>query len=79
MRSPNMAQVAEAVFSHGFLKPIGKLHLQEEQHVRLIIEPVGGPRADRAAALRRLSAGIETMHFSLSGSLPSRDELHDRV
>jgi predicted DNA-binding antitoxin AbrB/MazE fold protein len=74
-----MAQVAEAVFSHGVLRPIGKLHLQEEQRVRLVIEPVGGPRADRNAALRRLRAGIEKMHFSSDGALPSRDELHDRV
>jgi predicted DNA-binding antitoxin AbrB/MazE fold protein len=75
-----MAQVAEAVFSHGILKPTVKLHLQEQQRVRLIIEPLDAPaRLGRAAALRRLQAGIEGMRFSLTGPLPSRDELHDRV
>lgn len=75
-----MAQVAEAVFSHGVLRPVVKLHLQEEQRVRLLIEPVDAPaRLDRATALRRLRAGIEGMHFTLTSPLPSRDELHDRV
>jgi predicted DNA-binding antitoxin AbrB/MazE fold protein len=75
-----MAQVAEAVFSHGVLKPVVKLNLQEEQRVRLVIEPVDSPgRLDRATALQRLRAGIGGMHFSLTSHLPSRDELHDRV
>jgi hypothetical protein len=47
--------------------------------VRLIIEAVdGGQDADRAAALKRLRAGIASMRFSSSGPLPTRDELHDR-
>jgi predicted DNA-binding antitoxin AbrB/MazE fold protein len=74
-----MAQIAEAVFSHGVLKPTVELNLREEQRVRLIIEPVdAASRLDRAMALRRLRAGIEGMHFSLAGPLPSRDDLHDR-
>jgi predicted DNA-binding antitoxin AbrB/MazE fold protein len=75
-----MAQVAEAIFSHGVLKPIVELHLQEEQRVRLLIEPVDAPALlDRATALRRLRAGIAAMHSSLTGPLPSRDDLHDRL
>jgi predicted DNA-binding antitoxin AbrB/MazE fold protein len=74
-----MVQVTEAVFSQGVLKPVGELRLREQQRVRLIIEPVdGGQDVDRAAALSRLRAGIESMNFSSSGPLPSRDELHDR-
>ena len=74
-----MIQVTEAVFSQGVLTPVGELRLQEQQRVRLIIEPVdGGQGADRAVALSHLRAGIESMHFSSSGPLPSRDELHDR-
>ena len=74
-----MVKVTEAVFSNGVLKPVDELQLQEQQRVRLIIEPVdGGHDSDRAAALRRLQSGIEKMSFSSSGSLPSRDELHDR-
>ncbi len=74
-----MVQVTEAVFSHGVLKPVGEVHLREQQRVRLIIEPVDGAQdSDRAAALSRLRAGIESMRFSSSGPLPSRDELYDR-
>jgi len=74
-----MVQVTEAVFSQGVLKPIGELHLREQQRVRLIIEPVDvGQESDRTAALNRLRAGIASMSFSSSGPLPSRDELHDR-
>ena len=74
-----MVQVTEAVFSQGVLKPVGELHLREQQRVRLIIEPVDvGQESDRTAALKRLRAGIASMSFSSSGPLPSRDELHDR-
>jgi predicted DNA-binding antitoxin AbrB/MazE fold protein len=74
-----MVQVTEAVFSQGVLKPVDELHLREQQRVRLIIEPVDvGQDSDRAAALSRLRAGIASMSFSSSGSLPTRDELHDR-
>jgi hypothetical protein len=53
--------------------------LQEEQRVRLIIEPFdSGQGLDRAAALNRLRAGIDNMAFSSSGRLPARDERHDR-
>jgi hypothetical protein len=38
----------------------------------------GGQDADRAAALKRLRAGIASMRFSSSGPLPTRDEPHDR-
>jgi predicted DNA-binding antitoxin AbrB/MazE fold protein len=74
-----MVQVTEAVFSKGVLKPVDRLQLEEEQRVRLIIEPVeGGQEFDRSAALNRLRAGIASMNFSSSGRLPARDELHDR-
>ena len=74
-----MVQVTEAVFSQGVLKPIGELQLREQQRVRLIIDPMdAGQDSDRMAALSRLRAGIESMNFSSSGPLPTRDELHDR-
>jgi predicted DNA-binding antitoxin AbrB/MazE fold protein len=74
-----MVQVTEAVFSQGVLRPVGDVHLKEQQRVRLIIEPLeaAGPN-DREDALRRLRSGIENMKFRSSGPLPSRDELHDR-
>jgi predicted DNA-binding antitoxin AbrB/MazE fold protein len=74
-----MAQVTEAVYTNGVLKPKDELALHEAQRVRLIIEPLDDQieRGDRSAALERLRAGIEAMRFFFGGPLPSRDELHD--
>jgi predicted DNA-binding antitoxin AbrB/MazE fold protein len=48
-----MAQVTEAVYQGGVLKPVDKLDLADQQRVRLIVEPIQGePSPDRAAALR---------------------------
>ena len=75
-----MAQVTDAIYTHGVLKPERELSLREAQRVRLIVEPLDDDtdRADRSAALHRLLAGIEGMKFFSSEPLPSRDELHDR-
>jgi predicted DNA-binding antitoxin AbrB/MazE fold protein len=75
-----MVQVTEAVYTNGVLKPTDELGLQESQRVLIIVESLDDStaRADRAAALQRLLAGIERMRFFSGGSLPSRDELHDR-
>ncbi len=72
-----MTQITEAVYTNGVLKPSGKLNLDEQQHVRIIIETVD-ERVDRETALARLEAGISNMQFRLKGRLPTRDELHDR-
>ena len=61
------------------LRPLGSVSLNEAERVRLIIERTEQPVADREVALERLRAGIGQMRFYLSGPLPSRDELHDRV
>ncbi len=74
-----MAQITEAIFTNGVLKPVETLSLKESQRVRLIVEPIGDPMPDRDGALKRLRAGIESMQFFSAGKLPSRDELHDRV
>ena len=75
-----MAQVTEAIYTNGVLRPNGGLALREAQRVRLIIEPLDDDavREDRSAALQRLLAGIEGMKFFSHECLPSRDELHDR-
>ncbi len=74
-----MAQVTEAIYTHGVLKPIEELTLREAQRVRLIVEPLDDAgRGDRSDALKRLLAGIEGMRFFSRGRLPARDELHDR-
>jgi predicted DNA-binding antitoxin AbrB/MazE fold protein len=76
-----MAQVTEAIFTHGILKPEGNLALREAQRVRLIIEPIDDETesGDRQAAFDRLRSGIAAMDFFLREPLPSRDALHDRA
>ncbi len=73
------SQVTDATYSGGVLKPLGSISLNESERVRLIIEREGASAPDRQASLQQLRAGIEQMQFFLSGPLPSRDELHDRV
>ena len=73
-----MAQVSEAIYARGVLKPVGPLDLRENQRVRIIVEPLDGSREDRAVALARLKAGIASMQFFSDGRLSSRGELHDR-
>lgn len=72
------SQVTDAIYTDGVLKPLGDVSLHESERVRLIIERTEPAETDRQAALDRLRAGIEQMHFFLSGPIPSRDELHDR-
>jgi predicted DNA-binding antitoxin AbrB/MazE fold protein len=72
-------QVTDAIYAGGVLKPLGTVSLQESERVRLTIERTTPPAFDRQLALERLRQGIESMRFSLSGPLPSRDELHDRI
>jgi predicted DNA-binding antitoxin AbrB/MazE fold protein len=71
--------VTDAIYTGGVLKPQGTLSLREFERVRLIIERHGPSELSRQLALERLRAGIDQMRFSLSGPLPPRDELHDRV
>lgn len=73
-----MTQTIEAIYADGVLKPTAGLHLREQQRVRLILETIPEDVTDRRAALARLKAGIENMHFFSEGALPTREELHDR-
>jgi predicted DNA-binding antitoxin AbrB/MazE fold protein len=72
-----MTQITEAVYADGVLRPISALSLHEQQHVRIIVEPIE-PSSDREAALARLEAGIAGMQFLSNGPLPSREALHER-
>jgi predicted DNA-binding antitoxin AbrB/MazE fold protein len=72
-------QVTDAIYTGGVLKPLGSVSLHESERVRLIIERNESAESNRQVAFERLRAGIEQMRLSLSGPLPSRDELHDRV
>ncbi len=73
-----MTQITEAIYTQGVLKPTADLGLQEQQRVRVIVEPIEDRREDREAAVARLKAGIASMQFFSGGRLPTRAELHDR-
>ena len=47
-----MAQITEAIFTGGVLKPVEDLSLREAQRVRLIVETLEDAPADRVAALK---------------------------
>ena len=73
-----MTQTTEAIYTNGVLKPTRDLDLREQQRVRVIVETIEDGTDDRAAAVARLKAGIDSMQFFSNGHLPTRDELHDR-
>jgi predicted DNA-binding antitoxin AbrB/MazE fold protein len=72
-------QAIDAIYTGGVLEPFGDVSLHESERVRLIIERTEQSELDRDRARERLRAGVEQMRFVLSGPLPSRDELHDRL
>ncbi len=73
-----MTQTIEAIYTDGVLKPTAELPLRDNQRVRLTVETIDEPSMDREAAVARLKAGIASMNFFSEGTLPSREELHDR-
>jgi predicted DNA-binding antitoxin AbrB/MazE fold protein len=73
-----MTQTTEAIYTNGVLKPTGDLDLREQHRVRVIVETIDDAADDRAAAVARLKAGIDSMQFFSNGRLPTRDDLHDR-
>jgi predicted DNA-binding antitoxin AbrB/MazE fold protein len=74
-----MAQIIEAVYAQGVLKPATDLNLREQQRVRVIVEPIEDSPGDRDAAVARLKAGIASMQFFSNGPLPTREDIHDRA
>jgi len=73
-----MTKTIEAIYTDGVLKPTAELPLRDNQRVRLTVETIDEPNMDREAAVARLKAGIASMNFFSEGTLPSREELHDR-
>lgn len=71
--------VTEAIFSDGVLKPVTPLALSNDQRVKVIVQAISKPApSERAEALQQLFEDMDKMDFYLEGSLPSREELHDR-
>lgn len=78
-----MVRIVDAIYTGGVLRPVETLDLEEDQRVRLTIEAPNGREATesearRRAALARLFALMDCSKLALTGSLPSRDELHER-
>lgn len=72
------AQVTEATYDGGVLRPVAPLALREHERVRIIVQTLGTGTQNRDEALARLRAGIESMSFRSSQGMPSRDDLHER-
>ena len=69
----------EAIFDHGVLRPVQQLPLVDQQRVRLTLDIERRPSTvDDDAARRRLIEVFEQSPLRTNGSLPSRDELHER-
>ncbi len=74
-----MAKVIEAIYTNGILKPVEALELPERQRVRLIVQVIADDRCRaRREAFKRLRERIARSNFSYGGTLPTRDELHER-
>ena len=73
-----MIQTVDAIYTGGVLEPTRELPFRDKQRVRLTVERIDEPEADREAAIARLKAGIASMCFFSKGPPPSREELHDR-
>lgn len=81
MRYDNsMTVTTEAIYADGVLTPVQRLNIPEQQRVRITVQSIDdrSPVA-RKRAVARLRHGIDQMSFNLTGPLPSRDELHDRI
>jgi predicted DNA-binding antitoxin AbrB/MazE fold protein len=74
-----MAQIIEAIYTKGVLRPKTPLDLQESQRVRLTIEPVFPLTAsERVAVLDRIRKGIQEMGFRSDAPPLTRQQIHDR-
>jgi predicted DNA-binding antitoxin AbrB/MazE fold protein len=74
-----MAQIIEAIYTKGVLRPKTALNLKESQRVRLTIEPVFPLTAsERVAVLDRIRKGIQEMGFCSDGPPLTRQQIHDR-
>jgi predicted DNA-binding antitoxin AbrB/MazE fold protein len=73
-----MTQSIEAIYTHGMLKPLEALPLQEQQHVRVTIETIDTEPANGRDALNRLIERLQRSSLDFGGPTPSREELHER-
>lgn len=75
-----MVQTTKAIYTDGVLKPEEKLDLPDQQRVQVIIQPIDEQgEIDRSAALNRFFDHVSRSTFSYTGTMPTREELHDRV
>jgi predicted DNA-binding antitoxin AbrB/MazE fold protein len=73
-----MTKTIEAIYDSGVLRPLEELPLAEHQRVRLTVETIDAPAADREAERRNLIERLQRSTLSHGGPVPSREELHER-
>lgn len=75
-----MSRVIEAIYTNGHLEPVEPLDLAEHERVTLILRSREHRDAKpKAGAMDALLEGIMTSTFRSGGTLPTREELHDRL
>jgi predicted DNA-binding antitoxin AbrB/MazE fold protein len=80
MTQVSEAIVTEAIYSDGVLKPVAPLALANDQRVKVTVQSLQPVEDDkRSAALEEMLRDMEESTLHLTGSLPSRDDLHDRI
>jgi len=66
----SITQDIEAVYTHRVLKPAADLNLQEQQRVRVIVEPFEDDLGDREAAVARLKPTLRACSSFRTGACP---------
>ncbi len=73
-----MNTVTDAIFTNGVLRPLQALPLREQERVRLTIESIERNGASTPEARSRMIEGFQRMRLRSNGTMPSRDQLHER-
>jgi len=75
-----MSRVIDAIYTNGHLEPVEPLDLAEHERVTLILQSrEHRSLPPKAGAIEALLEGIMSSTFRSGGTLPSREELHDRL
>ena len=74
-----MTKTVEAIYDAGVLKPLESLSLTDQQRVRVTVETIEtAPAANSRANIQQLIDRLQRSSFSYGGTLPAREELHNR-
>jgi predicted DNA-binding antitoxin AbrB/MazE fold protein len=74
-----MTQTIDAIYTQGVLRPLQKLTLREQEHVRITIQSAQAQeQVSREEAMKQLIECLDRSTLSYGGRPPSREELHER-